>query len=401
MDRTDPTRWCTATDLADRTESALELAGAVRYLSLLDAAVVAAVEAAADVPALADAVAPWRVAVASQTPLARLDLDIGEASLVLEAMPALASVGVELLVPAQLLPAKTKVRGTAHGTTTVSSGRLGAQALVAWDMYVDDQPISETALERAAEAGASLIQVDGRWVRLDAGAARAALEELARRRAEFGAVDPLTLLRLSAATPGGEASVEISGPDIEAEDDIETTDADAMWLRVLLSGLPDDELSEGDVPEGFATTLRPYQLRALGWLQFLARLGLGGCLADDMGLGKTPTTLAHLGGRPGPHLVVCPLSVVRNWQAEAERFTPWLRTLVHHGTDRLRGPDLRRAALGADLVVSTYGLVARDLEELRAIDWSTLVLDEAQAVKNPRSKAARAVRKIPAARSSR
>ena len=86
----------------------------------------------------------------------------------------------------------------------------------------------------------------------------------------------------------------------------------------------------------FAGELRPYQRRGLGWLRFLDRLGLGGCLADDMGLGKTATTLAHLLDRPGPHLVVCPLSVVHNWQAEAARFTPSLRVVVHHGAERDR-----------------------------------------------------------------
>ena len=95
-------------------------------------------------------------------------------------------------------------------------------------------------------------------------------------------------------------------------------------------------------------------------MQFLARLGLGGCLADDMGLGKTATTLAHLVERPGPHLVVCPLSVVHNWEAEARRFTPSLRVVVHHGAERHRGGPALFGIDDADLVVTTYGLLARD-----------------------------------------
>ena len=149
-------------------------------------------------------------------------------------------------------------------------------------------------------------------------------------------------------------------------------------------------------PAGFSGSLRHYQRRGLGWLQFLERLGLGGCLADDMGLGKTPTTLAHLAGRPGPHLVLCPLSVVRNWQAEAARFTPGIRCLVHHGNDRRRGDVLSAAIAGADLVVTTYGLAVRDIAELASVQWQTVVLDEAQAVKNPHTHAARTVRKLPA-----
>ncbi|MGA1076294.1 MAG: DEAD/DEAH box helicase, partial [Ilumatobacteraceae bacterium] len=133
-----------------------------------------------------------------------------------------------------------------------------------------------------------------------------------------------------------------------------------------------------------------YQRRGLAWLQFLARVGLGGCLADDMGLGKTATTLAHLVERPGPHLVVCPLSVVHNWEAECRRFTPSRSVVVHHGTERMTdgiGPD-------ADVVITTYGLLPRDVEVLSGIAWSTVVLDEAQVIKNPNTKSARAVRRL-------
>ena len=94
------------------------------------------------------------------------------------------------------------------------------------------------------------------------------------------------------------------------------------WTDALLAGLPDERLQEEHEPAGFDGELRPYQRRGLAWLRFLERLGLGGCLADDMGLGKTATTLAYLLDRPGPHLVICPLSVVHNWQAEATRFAP-------------------------------------------------------------------------------
>ena len=92
--------------------------------------------------------------------------------------------------------------------------------------------------------------------------------------------------------------------------------------------------------EEFIGELRHYQRRGLSWMQFLAKLGLGGCLADDMGLGKTATTLAHLVERPGPHLVVCPLSVVRNWSSEARRFTPKLDVQIHHGSGRSRADGL-------------------------------------------------------------
>jgi SNF2 family DNA or RNA helicase len=132
-------------------------------------------------------------------------------------------------------------------------------------------------------------------------------------------------------------------------------------------------------------------------MQFLARVGLGGCLADDMGLGKTATTLAHLVERPGPHLVVCPLSVVHNWESESRRFTPGLSVVVHHGSGRQQGGPALFGLADADLVITTYGLLPRDVDALSSVDWTTVVLDEAQMVKNPSTKAAKAVRQLGAA----
>ena len=129
-------------------------------------------------------------------------------------------------------------------------------------------------------------------------------------------------------------------------------------------------------PATFTGVLRPYQRRGLAWLRFLDRLGLGGCLADDMGLGKTATTLAHLLDRPGPHLVVCPLSVVHNWETEAGRFTPSLAVRVHHGGQRhgagIVADDSAAALAAADVVITTYGLVAPDIDVLSAVDWSRI-----------------------------
>ena len=199
----------------------------------------------------------------------------------------------------------------------------------------------------------------------------------------------LDLLKLSAelATSEEEQLTEGLTPPIVA----------SGWLGDLLQGLPDAALSEGVEPAGFMATLRPYQRRGLGWLQFLYGLGLGGCLADDMGLGKTPTTLAHISALPGPHLVICPLSVVRNWEAEAARFTPMLRVAVHHGTGRSGAASFANVVAQHDLIITTYHVAARDIETLGAVQWTTVVFDEAQAVKNPETRTAKALRRLPAA----
>jgi SNF2 family DNA or RNA helicase len=150
-------------------------------------------------------------------------------------------------------------------------------------------------------------------------------------------------------------------------------------------------------PHGLRGELRAYQGRGVDWLQFLRAFGLGGILADDMGLGKTVQALTHLlvekeaGRRDRPSLLVAPTSLMGNWRREAERFTPGLGVVVLHGADRQH----RFAEIGdADLVITTYPLLLRDGEALTAHDYHYLVLDEAQAVKNPRAKAARVVREI-------
>ncbi|WP_203594738.1 DEAD/DEAH box helicase [Wenzhouxiangella limi] len=150
-------------------------------------------------------------------------------------------------------------------------------------------------------------------------------------------------------------------------------------------------------PPGLQAVLRDYQRQGLGWLQFLREAGFGGILADDMGLGKTVQTLAHVlteknaGRLDRPALVVAPTSLMFNWRAEAHRFAPELKVLLLHGPRR-RG-DFQWIA-DSDLVLTTYPLLARDIDWLEQERWHLVILDEAQAVKNPRTRAARAVRRL-------
>jgi SNF2 family DNA or RNA helicase len=178
-------------------------------------------------------------------------------------------------------------------------------------------------------------------------------------------------------------------------------DADG-WLGDILSGDAEHTLSPLSTPTSFHGKLRPYQERGLAWLSFLSNLGLGGILADDMGTGKSPSTLSLLayeketGRKAGPTLLVCPMSLVGNWQKEAERFTPDLSVYVHHGSDRLSGAELQAALGQADLVLTTYAIAARDRDDLAAVRWQRVVCDEAQNIKNAGTQQARAVRSLPA-----
>lgn len=154
-----------------------------------------------------------------------------------------------------------------------------------------------------------------------------------------------------------------------------------------------------DPPTGLNGTLRTYQREGVGWLQSLSSQGLGGVLADDMGLGKTVQILGHLllelesGRAQAPSLVVAPLSLLFNWEREAERFAPGLRVLRLHGSQRHQAMD----RLGDyDLILTTYALVTRDVAKLCEHSFHLLVLDEAQAVKNPTAQSARAVRQLTA-----
>ena len=198
-----------------------------------------------------------------------------------------------------------------------------------------------------------------------------------------------------------------------AQDDSDATRfsrAQSSLLDVLLATLPEASVDQtfervrtelqsfsGVEPlaptAGFVGELRPYQREGLGWLSFLRRFGLGGCLADDMGLGKTVQVLALLEARraenAGPALVVVPRSLVFNWQSEAARFAPKLRVRDYSGTQRRRDP-LDPSSF--DLLITTYGTLRRDAAELKDIEFDYVVLDEAQAIKNANTASAKAAR---------
>jgi len=155
---------------------------------------------------------------------------------------------------------------------------------------------------------------------------------------------------------------------------------DLRRLERFLRG--DEGLPEIRLPVDFQGELRPYQVAGVRWMAFLRQVGLQGILADDMGLGKTVQALVAMDETEGPHLVVAPTSVIRNWAREAARFTPGMRVVVYHGPTRTLDPD-------ADLVLTSYALLRMDLDRLREREWGYVVLDEAQAIKNPRSQTAR------------
>ena len=155
------------------------------------------------------------------------------------------------------------------------------------------------------------------------------------------------------------------------------------------------ESYEPELPSTLRAELRPYQAEGYRWLARLARWGAGACLADDMGLGKTVQTLALLLARApdGPALVVAPTSVVANWADEARRFAPTLNVKLYAGAPEHRA-RLADAPAPFDLYITTYGLLQNDVDRLEQVRWRSAVLDEAQAIKNPTTKRARAARRL-------
>ncbi|SMF49833.1 DEAD/DEAH box helicase [Pseudobacteriovorax antillogorgiicola] len=176
------------------------------------------------------------------------------------------------------------------------------------------------------------------------------------------------------------------------QDNIQIEQASQAWWRLKKRIVRKDILDENP-PRDFKATLRPYQLEGFRWLHRLAVWGMGACLADDMGLGKTIQTLAILQkhARKGPSLVVAPVSVASNWQKECEKFCPNLQAMIYRDRDR---QDLLDNLMPEDILITSYGLLLRDVEYLKEVDWNCLILDEAQSIKNAKSKTAKAVQSL-------
>jgi SNF2 family DNA or RNA helicase len=305
---------------------------------------------------------------------------------------ALEQAGFGVLLPAWWTRKGTKQRLAlrAHVKTPAMQGGSGLslEDLVKfdWKVALGEHELTLRELEALARLKVPLVQVRGQWVHVSPEEIEAAIAFLKDRKSKQATVRDLVRMELGAATaPGG---VTVAGVTASG------------WLGEFLDQLQGKvSFSEEAPPAEFHGTLRPYQVRGYSWLAFLRRWGLGACLADDMGLGKTVQTLALIqreweSGERQPTLLICPLSVVGNWKKEAERFTPGLPVLIHHGQKRTKDSAFIASAEEQAVVISSYALLHRDLELLQQVRWGGVVLDEAQNIKNPETKQAHAARAL-------
>jgi SNF2 family DNA or RNA helicase len=283
------------------------------------------------------------------------------------------------------LKAKARVKS---GPTAGGSG-LTLENLVEfdWELALGEEKITQKELAALAKMKAPLVKVRGQWVEVNSAEIQAALDFL--KKNPTGRATARDVISMALGADGEAGPIEVEGVTATG------------WMEDVLARLEGrTRVEDLPQPEGLNGALRPYQRTGYSWLAFLKRVGLGGCLADDMGLGKTIQALALLEreraeGERRPVLLVCPMSVIGNWVKEAERFTPGLPVLVHHGIGRSRGAAFGQNAERHAIVVSSYALLHRDHEALGKVDWAGVILDEAQNIKNPETKQARAARSLP------
>jgi non-specific serine/threonine protein kinase len=334
-----------------------------------------------------------------------LALPLDEAYRFLKEIPVFEESGVVVRVPdwwSARRPPRPQVQVTVGSRPP---GGFGTDALLDFDVRVtlDGEALTQSEIAAVASSTAGLALIRGKWVEMDAARLREALEhwDKVKAGAERDGVGFIEGMRLLSGAALGDDAANVPPP--------ETAEWSAVvagpWLQEALDGLRGpDGIKDTPLPRALRAELRPYQEVGVRWLSLLHGLGLGACLADDMGLGKTLQVLALLlalkeragaSDAPTAALLVVPASLIANWRAEIERFAPSLRVLVAHPSvadkpvEEVGADDLA----SADLVITTYGMIHR-LPWPRQTRWPLVVLDEAQAIKNPGTRQARAVKAL-------
>lgn len=290
---------------------------------------------------------------------------------------------------------------------------LGAESLLDFkvQMSLEGEPLTESELSAILQSASGLVLLKGKWVEVDRGKLQEVMDHWKKVQAAQGAggVPLLEGLRLLSGFDAGQAGA----PEAEAVRAAWSSVVAGDAFKRILEEMQQPEVSaESDPGPDLRATLRPYQRQGAHWLWFMNRLGLGACLADDMGLGKTIQVLSLLlvlkrsrslsaqtrnAGRPS--LLIVPASLIANWKAEIHKFAPSLSVFYAHPSETPNaqltkmGKEPAKALASLDLVITSYSMAIR-LAWLKEVHWGLVILDEAQAIKNPGARQSRAVREL-------
>ncbi|MGG4219379.1 DEAD/DEAH box helicase [Paenibacillus jamilae] len=303
---------------------------------------------------------------------------------------------------------RAKVRpGEGAGERSKGGSLFGLDSIVQfdWRVAIGDADLSESEFAELVARNERLVRFRGQWIALDP----VLLAQIRRAMDGIDSAEGLSFqdilqLHLLGNTdePEGDASGEQSADPARFRLEVELN---AHLLKLISQLGRQSEWPALDVPDGLQAELRTYQQDGYAWLAFLRRFGLGACLADDMGLGKTVqfiTYLLHLQeiaaetGVRSSSLLICPTSVLGNWQKELSRFAPSLKVMLHYGSKREQGDLFREKVEQADVILTSFATATLDQELLQSMTWDSICLDEAQNIKNAQTKQSTAVRSFPA-----
>ncbi|MFT4148070.1 MAG: DEAD/DEAH box helicase [Micrococcaceae bacterium] len=302
-------------------------------------------------------------------------------------VPALREAGLIVMLPREWVKLTPHMKVNVHTefeATPYKNLGIEHMANFTWEVALGDMKLTQKEIQEIVRQKSSLVNVRNQWVQLDEKSMKAAAKYIRNNKNQH--------LSLGEALRSiqGVKDLELLEPEIKADG----------WIADFLKGTLNERIKRIPQPKTLNAELRHYQRDGLDWLAFMSSLSLGVILADDMGLGKTIQLIALiLHEKPrklGPNLIVCPMSVVGNWESELKKFAPSLSVYVHHGTSRHNNEEFKQAAAAHDIVLTTYSLMARDSETLRTVNWNRVTLDEAQYIKNHTTSQARAARSLKA-----
>lgn len=329
--------------------------------------------------------------------------DLEVRSFLREDLARLQALGFDVVLPAwlkDLKQSKIRVRVTTSNVSTRKVAGLDDILTFKWQFSMNGQTISAEQFKKLVDEKREFIRIGTEWFRVDANWMQEMRELMQQAEDESWTVRELLFRELPEDLS---APVEEEDADDALRDDpifaLEIQQSLKAYMEQLLEkkGLP-----AVSIPLSLQTELRPYQLEGFEWLVFMRQQGFGACLADDMGLGKTVQLITYLlhiyesSTYTKPSIIICPTSVLGNWQKELARFAPSLIVHTHYQANRAKDEEFKKlvTAERPHVILSTYGTVSQDTEFLQDIEWATVVLDEAQNIKNMQTLQSKAIRKL-------